>query len=322
MVFCKGKFSSLQALQNLFNKYANCSGQVINASKSTIFAGGISQVRLNHIVNLIGFNVGSLPFNYLGVPIFKGKPKASFFYPMADKIKAKLSSWKASLLSIAGRTQLVKSVIHSMLMHSISVYAWPVSLLKSIETWARNFIWSGDISKRKLVTVSWKKVCMPYSEGGLGLRSLISLNEASNLKLCWELLHSDESWATILCSRVIIISGGKLVADSPTDKLRERYGNNATIKLSSDCPESELSSILSSISAISNISFEKEENSQFATATISIKDESEIRPEIAKAIIQKGFNLYELSLQRNSLEDVFHSLTTDSNEENTAKGGN
>ena len=67
---------------------------------------------------------------------------------------------------------------------------------------------------------------------------------------------------------------------------------------------------------------EKEENSQFATATISIKDESEIRPEIAKAIIQKGFNLYELSLQRNSLEDVFHSLTTDSNEENTAKGGN
>ena len=57
-------------------------------------------------------------------------------------------------------------------------------------------------------------------------------------------------------------------------------------------------------------------------ATISIKDESEIRPEIAKAIIQKGFNLYELSLQRNSLEDVFHSLTTDSNEENTAKGGN
>ena len=48
----------------------------------------------------------------------------------------------------------------------------------------------------------------------------------------------------------------------------------------------------------------------------------EARLAFAKAIIQKGFNLYELSLQRNSLEDVFHSLTTDSNEENTAKGGN
>ena len=125
----------------------------------------------------------------------------------------------------------------------------------------------------------------------------------------------------ILCSRVIIIAGGKLVADSPTDKLRERYGNNATVKITTDCPENELSSIISAISAVSNISFEKEENSHFSTAIISIKDESEIRPEIAKAIIEKGFNLYELSLQRNSLEDVFHSLTTDSNEENTAKGG-
>ena len=44
--------------------------------------------------------------------------------------------------------------------------------------------------------------------------------------------------------------------------------------------------------------------------------------EAALEMPQKGFNLYELSLQRNSLEDVFHSLTTDSNEENTAKGGN
>ncbi|PNX82112.1 ribonuclease H, partial [Trifolium pratense] len=160
MVFCKGKLSSLQALQNLFISYANCSGQVINASKSTIFAGGISQARLDRIVDLIGFNVGSLPFNYLGVPIFKGKPKARYFYPIADKIKAKLSAWKASLLSIAGRAQLVKSVIHSMLMYNISVYAWPISLLKTIETWSRNFIWSGDISKRKLVTVAWKKVFM------------------------------------------------------------------------------------------------------------------------------------------------------------------
>jgi hypothetical protein len=52
-----------------------------------------------------------MPFNYLGVPIFKGKPKACHLQPIADKIKLKLSAWKASLLSIAGRVQLVKSVI-------------------------------------------------------------------------------------------------------------------------------------------------------------------------------------------------------------------
>jgi hypothetical protein len=91
-VFCRGKFSGLQALKSLFTNYANCSGQIINASKSTIFAGGVSQSRLIHIVNFIGFQVGSFPFNYLGVPIFKGRSKASYLMPIADKIKAKLSS--------------------------------------------------------------------------------------------------------------------------------------------------------------------------------------------------------------------------------------
>jgi hypothetical protein len=37
--------------------------------------------------------------------------------------------------------------------------------------------------------MAWKKVSDPYGGGGLGLRSLIALNEAANLKLCWELMH-------------------------------------------------------------------------------------------------------------------------------------
>lgn len=48
----------------------------------------------------------------------------------------------------------------------------------------RNFIWSGDINQRKLVTVAWHKVCKPYKERGLGIRNLSDINEAGNLKLC------------------------------------------------------------------------------------------------------------------------------------------
>ncbi|PNY16800.1 ribonuclease H, partial [Trifolium pratense] len=203
MVFCSGKIACLNVLKNLFVRYANCSGQSINASKSTIYSGGISYVRLQNIVNLFGFKVGSLPFNYLGAPIFKGRPKARYFQPIADKIKSKLSSWKASLLSIAGRVQLIKSVIQSMTIYSITIYSWPISIIKSIESWTRNFIWSGNINQKKLVTVAWKKVCTPFEEGGLGLRSLVVLNEAANLKLCWDLLHSQEDCALILKNRVI-----------------------------------------------------------------------------------------------------------------------
>jgi hypothetical protein len=103
MVFCKEKMSSLGHLKFLFTRYATCSGQIMNIRKSFIYSGGITNNRMNNIVNLLGFNVGSLPFTYLGAPIFKGKPKGIHFQPIADKVKAKLAKWKASLLSIAGR---------------------------------------------------------------------------------------------------------------------------------------------------------------------------------------------------------------------------
>ena len=66
----------------------------------------------------------------------------------------------------------------------------------------RNFLWSGDLNNRKLITVSWKKVCTPIDKGGLGIRSISKLNDASNLKLGWELIHSHNQWAQFLRSRV------------------------------------------------------------------------------------------------------------------------
>jgi hypothetical protein len=176
---------------------------LVNPYKSSIFAGSISNHRLNQITNQIGFNIGSLPFTYLGVPIFRGKPKYVHFQPLTDKVKMKLSAWKASLLSIAGRVQLVKSVVQSMLLHCLTIYSWPIKLLKYLEKWMWNFVWSGEINKRKLVTVSWYKVCKPIKEGGLGIRNLTHINEVSNLKNCWDILQSDLQWAQLVRSRVL-----------------------------------------------------------------------------------------------------------------------
>ena len=112
----------------------------------------------------------------------------------------------------------------------------------------------------------------------------------------------------MICSRVIIISGGKLVADSPTDQLRTRYGNAAVVRVNANATEAQLSESLKGIEGIQSLSFEKSETG--ATALIAIQGDLEIRPAVAKAVLSSGYDLYELSLQRNSLEDVFHILTT------------
>ncbi|XP_058774405.1 uncharacterized protein LOC131648687 [Vicia villosa] len=86
------------------------------------------------------------------------------------------------LVSTRVRLVIVKSVIQSMMIPTMLIYSWPTSVLKNIHRWAGNFIWSGEIDTRKIVTVTWDKCCRPYEEGGLGTRSLVTLNEDANLK--------------------------------------------------------------------------------------------------------------------------------------------
>lgn len=118
-----------------------------------------------------------------------------------------------------------------------------------------------------------------------------------------------------LCSRVIIIANGKLVADSPTDELRERYGHKAALKLTAGgCSKDDIVTELKSIAGVENVSAVSGEavtgDADAFSLLVSVSGTAEVRPALFKAIAAKGGWLYELAMQRNSLEDVFHELTT------------
>lgn len=191
MIFCRGSKKNLENIMKLFDQYVAVSGQKISLDKSRFFSGSIPARRLLMISST------------LGVPIFKGKPKSSHLLPITDKIKDKLGSWKGVLLSIMGRVQLVKFVIQGSLLYCFQVYYWPASLLKKVDSWLRNFIWSGEVSTRKLVTVAWSKMCAPFNEGGLGIRPIKLLNDDAALKLCWNFFSSDSHWAKFLRARFL-----------------------------------------------------------------------------------------------------------------------
>lgn len=165
---------------------------------SRFFTGAMTGSRVQMISSFLVFTVGSLPFTYLGCPIFRGKPKVSHFQIITDRIKSMLSTWKGTSLSIMGRVQLVKSIIHGMLVYSFHVYLWPRRLLRSLDTWIKNFIWSGDVLTRKVCKVSWKILCRLWSEGGLDIKSTRLINDAAMLKLAWNLLSSNSQWAVLL----------------------------------------------------------------------------------------------------------------------------
>lgn len=122
LIFCTGTKRNIRVLLNIFHRYSEVSGQLINNAKIRLYTGAMHSSRAQMLSDMLGFTVGNIPFLYLGCPIFQGKPKVIHFQMISDRIKIKLSSWKGSLLSIMGRVQLVKSIIHGMLVYSFHIY--------------------------------------------------------------------------------------------------------------------------------------------------------------------------------------------------------
>lgn len=124
----------------------------------------------------------------------------------------------------------------------------------------------------------------------------------------------------MICDRVIIISRGKIAADSPTSELRTRYAGNSNVIVNlSGAEKTEFENVISKIEGVCSISFldtnDTENNlpkeiEKPLIARIGIKNNAEIRNVLSQKIISNGWNLYGLTLETNTLEDVFKTLTT------------
>lgn len=118
-----------------------------------------------------------------------------------------------------------------------------------------------------------------------------------------------------LCPRVIIISKGKLVADSPTNELRERVGNSLSLNLTlGGAGISDAQKVLSKIDGVCGVA--KVETAEkikgerkLCSVRLSVKENAEVRKEIFDAAVKNKWTIYEMGVQKNSLEDVFHALT-------------
>ena len=194
LIFCRATQSNLHTLTRVFEDYGAISGQIVNWSKSYIYFGRhVSSQRLQLLTSISGMQHGSLPFHYLGVPLFHGAHKTCWLQNLADKVLSRFDTWTGKLLSMAGRMALVNSVIYGSFIHSFMIYKWPVMLLKRMEKAIHNFIWSGSINVKNLVTPKWDVCCTPKEEGGLGLKWLSTLNPAMLCKLAWK-VHCDPSF--------------------------------------------------------------------------------------------------------------------------------
>ncbi|KAJ3694602.1 hypothetical protein LUZ60_010082 [Juncus effusus] len=106
------------------------------------------------------------------------------------------------MLSLGGRTTLVKLVLSSISTYTMQVFLLPSWLIKQMNKIIRSFFWKGDENcKGGHCLARWKKCCLPKTHGGLGILDLRTQNISLLLRWLWRLDDPTNSlWKDIISS--------------------------------------------------------------------------------------------------------------------------
>lgn len=192
MIFFDGAHSSLLGIFEALQDFQKLSGLGINRNKTTLFHAGLNLLE-SDTISQFGFQLGSLPIRYLGLPLLHRKLRRSDYSPLIDKIRGRLHHWTVKCLSFTGKFQLITSVIYSLVNFWLSVFALRKGCLKQIQSMCTKFLWAGNLEKRAAAKVVWKDLCLPKSEGELGLQDFVIWNKVLNLRLLWLLIFGSSS---------------------------------------------------------------------------------------------------------------------------------
>jgi ABC-2 type transport system ATP-binding protein len=112
------------------------------------------------------------------------------------------------------------------------------------------------------------------------------------------------------CQRVVIINKGRVVAVDTPDNLTARLRGAETMFVQVDAGGADAAAALSTLPGVTRVTL-----SERRTTTEGLEVESEkgrdIRRDIARAIVNRGWGLLELRPMRMSLEEIFLQVTTE-----------
>ena len=122
IIFSKGTPYAAYNLKRLLEDFHHFLGLGVNWNKSSIIFSYCDEETQTMVKGFHNVNKGSFPFRYLGIPMSSRRLSHHDCIPLLEKLKARLSSWKSSILSYAGRLELIKSILTALHIYWASTY--------------------------------------------------------------------------------------------------------------------------------------------------------------------------------------------------------
>jgi ABC-2 type transport system ATP-binding protein len=113
-----------------------------------------------------------------------------------------------------------------------------------------------------------------------------------------------------VCGRVIVISGGKIVAQGSPEELRNSRKLSARVLVECRGPAKEVEQALARVSGGGAVEvLYGHADRSMVTAALRPREGYDIREEVARTIIQHGWPLREIRLEHATLEEFFVQVT-------------
>ncbi len=122
------------------------------------------------------------------------------------------------------------------------------------------------------------------------------------------------------CQRVVVINAGAIVAVGTPDELTRRLQGFETVIITAEAPAAE---VMDKLQRVEGVNWVEPRDASDGRVTLEVHSEKgkDVRAELARAVVESGWKLFELKTSGLSLEDIFLKLTTkDLGEESEGKG--
>jgi len=112
------------------------------------------------------------------------------------------------------------------------------------------------------------------------------------------------------CQRVVVINAGKVVAVGAPEELTRRLQGFETVLITAEGPAAEIKDRLERVSGVNKVELREIVDGRVSFEVHADKGK-DVRAELARAIVESGWRLFELKTSGLSLEDIFLKLTTE-----------
>lgn len=195
LFFASAHKASVMHIMSCISIFSVWSGFKPSVHKSTSFLCNCTQEFTTWFDTEYFIPRGTLPVRFLGVPLISKQLCINDCMPLISKITGRINSWATLLLSFAGRIQLIKSVLCAIEAFWCNHFLLSSLVHEEIQSLLTKFLWKDNINHKGWAKIAWKIVCLPWSEGGLGVKNMVEWNKII-MHLLIVVAKSSSLWAS------------------------------------------------------------------------------------------------------------------------------